>query len=289
MKIGISMYSYSRSLREGKMKMTEAISAAKAAGYVQLEFTNLEPPDGGDVIEYAKYLRKFCEGEGIPAVAYMVNADFVNGCDGNPAKEAERLKHELDVAKALGVKMMRHDAAWNTKGRRDDYKTVVKEIAPHIRAVAEYASILGVKTMTENHGYFLQESCRMEYLIEKVAHENYGLCIDMGNFICADESPVVAVSRLAPYAFHLHAKDFLYKDGSLPFPGEGWFPTRGCNHLRGTIVGHGAVPVQQCLKIMLKSGYEGDLALEFEGLEDPCDAAVKGYAYLSCALNEING
>jgi len=38
--------------------------------------------------------------------------------------------------------------------------------------------------------------------------------------------------------------------------------------LRGAIIGHGNVPVVQCLRIMNKAGFEGVLSIEFEGLED---------------------
>ena len=40
---------------------------------------------------------------------------------------------------------------------------------------------------------------------------NYGWLVDMGNFLCADDLPVHAVPIAAPYAFHVHVKDFLYK------------------------------------------------------------------------------
>jgi sugar phosphate isomerase/epimerase len=123
--------------------------------------------------------------------------------------------------------------------------------------------------MVENHGYFAQDSDRMEKLVAAVAHDNFGILCDMGNFLCVDEDPILAVSRVAPYAFLAHVKDFHVKSGSQPHPGEGFFGTRGGNHLRGAIVGHGEVPVQQCLRILQNAGYGGYVSIEFEGLEDP--------------------
>ena len=52
-------------------------------------------------------------------------------------------------------------------------------------------------------------------------------------------------------------------------PGEGWFPTRSGNYLRGSILGHGNIPVRECISILKNSGYDGFLSLEFEGMEDP--------------------
>ena len=123
--------------------------------------------------------------------------------------------------------------------------------------------------MVENHGFFCQDSERVEKLINGVAHPNFGWLVDMGNFLCADEPPATAVGRAMPYAFHVHAKDFHVQSGAGTDPGEGWFQSRGGNYLRGAVIGHGDVPVMQCLRIMKNAGYDGVLSIEFEGIEDP--------------------
>ena len=101
----------------------------------------------------------------------------------------------------------------------------------------------------------------------------------MGNFLCADENPITAVSRCAPYAFNVHAKDFLFKSGQEDQP-EGFFMTRGGNFIRGTVVGHGVVPVKQCVAALKRAGYDGYLTLEFEGMERNEDALKIGARYL---------
>lgn len=69
------------------------------------------------------------------------------------------------------------------------------------RAVTEYAQQFGIKTMIENHGYFCQDSDRVEKLINQVNHSNFGLLLDMGNFVCVDEEPEKAIGKLMPHAF----------------------------------------------------------------------------------------
>ena len=122
--------------------------------------------------------------------------------------------------------------------------------------------------MTENHGYFSQDAARVEKLINTVAHPNFGALVDLGNFMCADENPNLSVGILAPYAKHVHCKDFLWKSGDVTDPGEGWFRTRGGNYLRGTIIGHGEARVAQSLFVLKKAGYDGYVTVEFEGMED---------------------
>ena len=83
----------------------------------------------------------------------------------------------------------------------------------------------------------------------------------MGNFLCADADPVKACTIAAPHAFHVHAKDFLFKSGEYDCP-EGFFSTLGKNHIRGTVVGHGTVPVKNCVNALKRGGYDGWLSAE---------------------------
>jgi NADP-dependent 3-hydroxy acid dehydrogenase YdfG len=150
----------------------------------------------------------------------------------------------------------------------------------------EYAAAKGVRTTTENHGYIFQDPERVEELILAVGHENYGWLCDIGNFLCADCDIVRAVSCAAPYTYHVHVKDFLVKSGLFDKP-EGFFETRGGNYLRGTVVGHGVVPVDACMAILKDAGYAGTLSLEFEGMEQNIPAIQAGYAYLRAVAERL--
>ena len=94
-------------------------------------------------------------------------------------------------------------------------------LAKGCRAVTEFGAELGVATTVENHGFFAQDSDRCEQLMKAVGHKNFGSLVDFGNFLCADENPVAAVTRMAPYAKHCHAKDFHIKAASEADPGRG--------------------------------------------------------------------
>ena len=170
---------------------------------------------------------------------------------------------------------MRHDAASHHPAGAG-FREVLPLLAERARAVTEYAQQMGICTMTENHGYFCQDSDRMEQLVLAVDHPNYGLLTDIGNFLCADENPVTACARVAPYARLVHAKDFIVKSGMEVDPGQGFFRSRGGKYLRGTILGHGDVPVRQCFYALKRAGFgsrpEDTIALEFEGFERTNDA-----------------
>lgn len=279
MKFAVSSYSYCRLIGSGEKSLTDCIALAKESGFDGIEFIEFDVPEGMTKAEYAAVIRSECEKNSIEPVAYTIGADFINGSDGDIDKEIERLKAEVDIAAVLGVKLMRHDS---TRGyEKEDrgsksFDDALPSIIKGCRAVTEYAKTLGIKTTTENHGFFCQESRRVEKIVSGVANDNFGLLIDMGNFMCADEDPVEAVGRLSPYAFHVHAKDFHKKSGNAPFFCDGFFRTRGGNYLRGAIIGHGDVPVYQCLSTLISNGYDGYVTVEFEGIEDQITGTTYG-------------
>ena len=292
MQLGVSSYSFSRLVRSGAMSQLDVIAKAKEIGFDVIEFSAFILPDGETPLSFAPQVRDECDRVGLDCVNYTIGADFLNGSGGDWRAEAERLKDEVRAAQILGSPGMRHDATRGfppghvgPRGFDDALPTLIKGC----RAVTEFAADLGIRTMVENHGFFCQDSERVEKLINGVNHANYGALIDMGNFLCVDEDPAIAVGRLAPYAFHAHAKDFHIKAGSRPDPGPGWIHTRGENYIRGAIVGHGDVPLLQCLRILDKAGYDGVLSIEFEGLEDPILGIARGLENLKRLVHMASG
>lgn len=284
MKIGVSSYSFSRYLRDGVMDILGVISAAKEIGFEGIEFTDFGNLSASmSMTDAAKMVRDCCLESGLVVMSYTIGADFLKPRDGNGWKgEVERLKGELDIAKVLGAPLMRHDVTTglpNGKNNLGEFFDVLPVLVDGCKAVSEYAADLGIKTMFENHGYFIQDSERCALILDKVDHPNMGALVDIGNFLCADDDPLRAVTLMAPRAFHVHAKDFHIKSADAQ-PGAGWFRSRGGNWLRGSIIGHGNVDVPGCLKALKSAGYNGFVSIEFEGMEDNMQALEIGLANL---------
>lgn len=264
MKYSVSSYSFSN------LHLDELVLPAKAKemSFDAIEFAEIRNGDR-DKTEYARLVRETCDKAGIPIANYAIGADFLGGSGGDLDKEIERLCREVDIAAILGVPTMRHDCTggYGKNAEQKGFQNVLPRIIEGCRAVTEYAASKGIKTMTENHGRFCQESRRVEQIVNGVAHPNFGLLLDMGNFLCADENPADAFGRLAPFAFMVHAKDFHVRRGNGVKPLGGFFTSRGGNYLRGAIIGHGEVPVLQCMRILRENGFDGYISVEFEGME----------------------
>lgn len=285
MEAAVSSYSFQKLLNDGTYNQFSIIEKAKEMGFSAIEFVDIVPHDGTDKKEYAKKLKEESERVGIEISAFTFGADFLNGSDGDTKAEIERVKSQVDIAEILGVKVIRHDATRGADGKT--FEMVLPVLADACREVTEYAQKKGIKTTVENHGFFCQDSSRVLALYSAVNHENFGLLCDMGNFLCADENPLDAVSKVAPFALYVHAKDFhvLLSEGADP--GVGFFRSRGGNYLRGAIVGHGNVPVRTCLYLLKKAGYDGYVTIEFEGLEENISALSMGLENLKRYIKEI--
>ncbi|NMP38444.1 MAG: sugar phosphate isomerase/epimerase [Clostridiales bacterium] len=289
MKFSVSTYSFSALLSRGEYTQLELIQLACDMGFDGIEFTDLVVPEGMSKADYAASLRAECERAGITPVNYTIGADFLYGSEGDIDREIERLKGEVDIAEILGVGGMRHDATggWRGGEKRRSFDEALVRITQGCREVTRYAKTKGIHTMMENHGFFCQESSRVERIVNGVGNENFGLLLDMGNFMCADEDPEKAFGKLLPYVYHVHAKDFIFKSGNGAQPVGGFFGTRGGNFLRGTVIGHGVVPVVQCMRLLKNSGYDGFVSVEFEGCEDAKTGIAWGLDFLKNTYESI--
>ncbi len=286
MKLGVSSYSFNGYFKQTHCSYFDMCDIAKEIGFDGMEFIDLDHALFGvtdDPMKTALTLREHCAKIGLEINAYTVGAEFLKR---DAAGEVARLKRDIDVAAAMGAGVLRHDLASAPRDiPRYSWQDAVAEIAPHVRAVTEYAQAKGVITCSENHGRFFQDPERVEAMIRAVGHLNYGWLVDFGNFMGVDADIPTAVSIAAPYAVHAHAKDNLFKPGTMDAP-EGWNTTRRGNYTRATVAGHGAVPIAQCIGILKRAGYDGYLSLEFEGWEDSRRAIETGYAYLKRLLAE---
>ena len=286
MKISVSSYSFHQYIGAGKLSQLDCIAKAREMGFDAIEFTDLIAPDYEGQLALAKELRKEAEAQGLEINAYTLGANLFKGSDEANAKEVERLKGQLHVARELGAPVMRHDVCYGLSktGKGRSFDLMLPTIAENARKVTEYGAVLGVRTCSENHGFVAQDSDRVERLFNAVAHDNYGLLVDVGNFLCVDEDPILAVSRLAPYAIHVHVKDF--RSGSDEDCNRR-IMTRGANYIGGCVLGEGVVPVKQCLAILKRAGYDGYVSLEYEGVEDCMAGIPRGLANLKSFLSSI--
>ena len=203
MKFSVSMYSYMQKIHSGEATPFELIAKTKELGFDAIEFVDFTDFGTGtkeERLAHAEELRKECERVGLEISALVMSCDFITGSDGDLDKEIARVKDYVDIAHVLGVTRMRHDAAIGYARNSGDFcpfDTMLPRLTKACKEITEYAAQFGIRTMVENHGFYVQDSERVEKLYAAVDNKNFGLLTDMGNFLCADEDPASAFARVA--------------------------------------------------------------------------------------------
>lgn len=283
MKISVSSYSFQQLISAGKIKQADVVEKAHEIGFEAVEFINIDGETLEEQKAYAAEIRERADKLNMDITAYTIGANLYQ--PDTISEEIERLKGQLEVAKILGVPVMRHDVCYQlTKsGNGRSFGLMLPEISAAAREVTSYAETLGIKTCVENHGYIAQDSYRVEMLFNAVNHDNFGLLVDMGNFVCADEDSATAVSRLAPYAIYVHAKDMSIYPASSE---KGWF-TRGGMKFCGEALGDGIIPIERNLVTLKNAGYDGVVSIEYEGEKDCIEGITQGFNNLKKYMENI--
>ncbi|QNK56355.1 MULTISPECIES: sugar phosphate isomerase/epimerase [Paenibacillus] len=266
MKLGVSTYSLHRAFSSGELSLTGVIDYIASIGaehveIVPLGFSMIEDPS---LIET---IRDAAAANGLELSSYAIGANFADKGGAEFEDEVERVKREVDVCAALGIKRMRHDVASSKDLSIGNFLAQLPQLTQACQTIADYAAGFGITTSVENHGYFIQHSDRVQALVHSVGRDNFRTTLDIGNFLCADENPLTAVANNIGLASMVHVKDFYIRPANRN-PGEGWFKSTGGQYLRGAIAGQGDIDIPGVLGIVKRSGYDGFISIEFEGMEE---------------------
>ena len=287
MKIGFSSYCFAEKMMSGEMSVTEVLDwvGTSSADHMELAVVGLtkqsseldwnldDNPDLVDTIATA------AAKAGVELSGMCIPASFLDSDTGDVRGQIDRAKHHLELADKLGIRFFRHDVTkWGHKDEGiADVETSFPALVAASKEIAQHAAKYGISTSVENHGFFMNANERVRRLVYEVDEPNFHTTIDVGNFLCVDEDPLIAVRRNLPHASFVHFKDFYVRPSHLN-PGDGWLETSGGNYILGSIFGFGDMDTRGIVKAVLDSGYDGFISLEFEGLEDGFLGATRGLA-----------
>ncbi len=300
MLLGLSSYSLDPVIASGEMTLLEAIDWAAAQGaecmeMVPFAFKFMDDERKIDS-EFIKSVVRRANDAGIKLVNYSVLADL---CKEDPAElrdEVERVKRHVDVAAELGVPVMRHDVSAFRRPHGENGLEYFEKLMPLMvdsaGEIADHAAKYGMTTLIENHGFFANGCDRVERILRAVNRDNYGLLLDTGNIACVDEDPAAAAHRLAAQARMIHLKDFYIRkrdpgDSTMFDCGGHWFRSMAGRFLRGSILAQGDLDIWEILGEIKHSGYDGAIAIEFEGFEEPKYASKVGLDNARRIWNEV--
>lgn len=295
MQFGVSSYSFQPLLRRDEITLEGVFEQIAASGGTHMELATLTIGQGLEaMMDYELYedagtrsrLEAAAENSGIALSGLCIPASFIDEDAKARRAQIDRAKRYVDLCADMGVRFLRTDVVpW---ALRPQSYAQVEALFPVITdacvELAEHAAGRDVVTSIENHGFLMNSSERCRRLVQAVNSPNFRMTLDVGNFLCVDEDPLIATRNCLDIASFLHVKDFLLRKHC---PGPGWLETLGGRHIVGTVFGFGDVDTREIVRAVLASGFDGHVSLEFEGNEPTLMGCDTGLANVIRIFDEV--
>ena len=262
-------YSFASSIERGELTTATVVPFLRELGVGAIEVRGEYLDDEDE----AALLAALAESDVVVA-AYDLTCDFVTTDRAGHGREIERARVGLARAARLGA---RHVLVVPGQLKPGIAPAAARSLVIEgLRACLDEAARLGLGLSIENLGYQAALCGRVEHLEEICAGVGpaLGLTFDAGNFLFADEDPLVALRRLARRVVHVHLKDWRPARPSAP----------GRAAYVGAALGDGVVALPAIVAELGALGYGGHLSVEYEGPDDPRAAVRRGVAYLGALL-----
>lgn len=262
MRIAVSMYSYVRAVKDGRLDVPGFIHEAKRIGADGVELLDFFYKD---LEQDRRLAQQALEDTGLPCPIFSVANNFAKTDPAERASQLDRVKFGVDEAVRYCAKVVRVFAGDVAEGVTfDQARTWIIE---GLAAASDYAGANGVNLALENHGRLAGRGDQVLGLIQDVrsrcGHDALGANPDTGNFLLVDQSSPEAVGQVANVALMVHFKDFR--------SGEGPYVALSGKTFRGTVIGDGEVDLHGCVRALSSAGFDGWYSLEYEGEGDPID------------------
>lgn len=296
-KFGTSIYCLTRLVESGKMTPVEAFNTLCDMGTEVVELV----PFGFDIVDnpgLRTELLEASEKRGVPIENFSLNANFLLITPEEYAAQMERAKKHLDACAEMHIPTMRVDSAAFrrpiSENTIENFENELPIIVGAYEELCDYAAKYNMTVLLENHGFHANGSDRVRRILTSVKRDNFGHQLDVGNYICVDDKPEIAVKKMISFAKTIHMKDFYIRPfdrdpgGASQFACENsWFKSANGTFLRGSILAQGDLDMWSIIKTVKNSGYDGNIFLEYEGMEECLYATSVSLANMKRIWNEV--
>lgn len=274
MNIGVSMYSYLKAVRDGRLDIAGFIREAKRAGADGIELLDFFYKDIEPEREQAL---KALQETGLPCPIFSVANNFAKLTEQEREQQLKKIQFGVDEAAHYDSKVVRVFAGDVSEGITFDQARAW--IVEGLVAASIYAANKGVRLALENHGKLAGRGDQVRGILEEVRHfaqnDALGANPDTGNFLLVNQPSHEAIKQVAQYAHMVHFKDF--KRAPSNHEGFAYGALDGTQYV-GTAIGEGEVDLAQCIQELKDAAFDGWLSVEYEGEEDPIEAVPRSIA-----------
>ncbi len=278
MKISVMLYSLSSIIRSGEMTIPQVCKFLKD----ECDVDAIEPMHAGVADMGVGEFKKVLDDLGQRVACYIGGGDFVQPTDEAQQPAIDAGKAAVDASLEVGCKTL----LLTTGGCKPDLPKpeARKRIAAGLQKVIEYAKPLGVTVTIEDVGAVAAPYGAVSEVLDmfELAGPDLMFTYDNGNFLTQGEDPNAALDAVWDRVVHVHCKDWRKV-------GDDEDTTRVCTgaggvQYQGVPCGEGLLDYPANMAELKRRGYTGYLSFEYEGPDDPRDAAKVGIANIRALL-----
>jgi sugar phosphate isomerase/epimerase len=229
--------------------LDEVIDKARSYGYDGVDFRGCAGEmDLWNLSEFSSQLDKTgvrLADAGLAVPCMSSSGRLLSDSDEARAESMENVARFVGIAERLGASYVRVFGGHN---RERTEAAARREAAEILDEMARDAANRGVSILVETHDDWIATD-KLAWLLDAAAEPNIGAIWDINHpFRMAGESPGQSWDNLARYVRYVHVKDTRRTDGRN----------------QPVLLGEGEVPVDEAVKLLLNSGYDGWYACEWE-------------------------
>lgn len=241
-KISLAQWSWHRRLRgeqQPKMDNLDFVVNARLFGFEAVEYVNQFFKDKAEDTAYLAEMKKRAKDNRVKSLLIMCDGEGNLG-DPDSRRRAQAVENHykwLEAAKYLGCHSIRVNAASS-----GTYSEQLDLAADGLRRLSEKAVDYNLNVIVENHGGLSSNSQWLTSVIQKVNLPNCGTLPDFGNFP-PEADKYESVKMLMPYAKGASGKSYDFDENG----------------------DETTIDFSRMLKIVVDSGYNGYVDVEYEG------------------------
>jgi sugar phosphate isomerase/epimerase len=272
MKLGMCHYSYHRLWTEQSWdvdRLTDEVKALDIPG-IDYHARLLGTQEGA-----AERIAAALDRTGLELSGFSLSTDFNQPPEKLEPHLEDTLKW-LDVAAQLKAPACRVFGGHADRANPGDVEAGMEYIIGVLKRLAPEAESRGLVLALENHSGLPGTAEEQNRVIEEVGSPAVRSTIDVGNYMGAGQEGADAVPIAAKYAAYVHVKDC--KKTSDELNAKGGMQYHACT------VGAGDVDIPACLRSLAAAGYDGYVAIEYEGKEDEAIGVPASTEYMKKVL-----
>jgi sugar phosphate isomerase/epimerase len=243
LRTAICAYSYRDALKDKKMTYEDVVRRAVENGIDGVDLTVYWFPGTSD--DFLMPLKRFAYRSAVEIYSISISTEMTQSTPELQAKELEKIKMWVDVAAKLGAGHIRVFGGRVPKGATEEQ--ALGWAAEVLKRGAEYSGSKGVILGLENHGGITDKASNVIRIVKQVDSPWAGISLDSGNF---RSDGYRQIEMCVPYAVNFQMKSEIMGEDGKRGPSD-W---------------------DRVVQMAVKGGYQGYLALEYEGREDVATA-----------------